>query len=277
MGSKNKESEEKDMARLSPAQAALFPSNGGRTNFLSLANDGDSAVIRFAYNSLDDIIVDTIHEVQDNEGKRKVIGCLRPDNSAPFSLCPLCNSGNPLRKSAYLSVFNQDAGEMQIWQRSGGFFEGTLKPLFEEYKDTPLYSVPFKVKRNGAKGDPRTTYSVIPLPVDGTTLEQLGEPIDAVEQGIVKELSFEEMESFVRTGILPSNNQNNNAPSGIQPRGNGYQNFGQPANVENYNQPQQGYGAPMPQQGYPQNNYGYQPQAPANNNRRTINNGNGGY
>ena len=70
MGSKNKESEEKDMARLSPAQAALFPSNGGRTNFLSLANDGDSAVIRFAYNSLDDIIVDTIHEVQDNEGKR---------------------------------------------------------------------------------------------------------------------------------------------------------------------------------------------------------------
>ena len=52
---------------------------------------------------------------------------------------------------------------------------------------------------------------------------------------------------------------------------------GQPARVEDYSQPApQQYGAP---QGYgPQPNYGYQqPAAPMNNNRRTINNGNGGY
>ena len=266
------------MARLNPAQAAQFPSGGGRTNFLSLSNDGDSAVVRFMYNSLEEIIVDTIHEVQDSEGNRKVISCLRPDNSAPLSVCPLCASGNPFRKSVYLNVFNQDANEAQVWQRGGSFFEKTLQPLFIEYKDTPLCSIPFKIKRNGAKGDPRTTYSVIPLPVDGTTLEQLGEPIDVVEQGIIKELSFDEMDNFTRTGVLPGNNQE--APvqnPGIQPRGNNYNNFGQPARVEDYSQPApQQYGAP---QGYgPQPNYGYQqPAAPMNNNRRTINNGNGGY
>ena len=265
------------MARLNPAQAAQFPSGGGRTSFLTLSNDGDSAVIRFAYNSLDEIIVDTIHEVQDSEGNRKVVSCLRNEISEPISVCPICASGQQYRKTVYLNVFNQDANEMQIWQRGENFFLKTLLPLFTEYKDTPLCSIPFKVKRNGAKGDPRTTYSVIPLPVDGTTLEQLGEPVDVVEQGIIKELSFQEMDNFVRTGILPSNNQGNEAPAGIQPRGNNHQNFGQPARVEDYNQPQQGYGAPAPQ-GYPQqNNFGYQQPAPMNNNRRTINNGNGGY
>ena len=86
------------------------------------------------------------------------------------------------------------------------------------------------------------------------------------------------MDNFIRTGVLLGNNQE--APvqnPGIQPRGNNYNNFGQPARVEDYIQPApQQYGAP---QGYgPQPNYGYQqPAAPMNNNRRTINNGNGGY
>lgn len=240
------------MSRLSPAQAAQFPSGGGRTNFLTLANDGDSAVIRFAYNSMNDIIIDMVHEAQDNQGNRKVIGCLRNELSQPESVCPLCSQGNLLKKTVYLTVYNEDEKQMQVWQRGGGFFSGTLEPLFEEYEDVPLCSVPFKVKRKGAKGDPHTTYSVIPLPVDNTRLEDLGEPIDVVESGILKELSFDEMNTFIQTGALPGGSmQNNDVNNGVQPRNDNYSNFGQRATVESYNQP-------------------------VNTNRRTINN-NGGY
>ena len=110
-------------------------------------------------------------------------------------------------------------------------------------------------------------------------MDQLGETIDVEKEGIVKVLSFQEMENYLRTGQLPqpANQQGGYNNPGIQPRGN---DFGQPARVQDYNQPapMQGYQQPAPAQAPTQGYYQQPVGAPINSTRRTINNnGNGGY
>ena len=86
------------MARLNAQQAATFPSGNGMS-FFQLQNDGDSAVVRFAYDSLEELMsCDSIHSVQDQTGKYRQVDCLRIDNSQPLNLCPLCEAGFPVRK-----------------------------------------------------------------------------------------------------------------------------------------------------------------------------------
>lgn len=247
------------MSKLSAEQAATFPDNSGATNFLSLANDGDQAIVRFAYNSILDIPIYLIHEIPGEDGRNKNVGCLRSSYDQPDSVCPLCAAGYMTKKSIYFNVRNEQTGEMQLWQKTEAFFRRNVLPILQEYEEsgTPICSIPFKIKRNGAKGDTRTTYTLIPLPSDTTTLDDFPEDIIVEETGIVKEFDFNVLQSIANTGIVPNNN-NNNQQQGVTRRGND-QSFGQPARVENYSQP-----APAA--------------APGNRNRRTImNNNNGGY
>lgn len=246
------------MSRLNAQQAASFPESTGRASFLSLANDKDFAVVRFAYNTIDDILnsTDLVHDVM-VDGRNKHVDCLKSDFSQPNSVCPLCASGMTPKKVLYFNVRNEQTGEMQIWQRSESYFKNNMLPLFQEYTNsgTPLCSIPFKIVRNGAKGDTQTKYIFIAQPVDNMQLEQFPDDIDVRELGIIKEYNFQELQNYINTGVFPENQNNNGANNNfIQPR-EGYQNMGQPARVENYQQPM-----------------------PVNNNRRTImNNNNGGY
>ncbi|MGM9543555.1 MAG: hypothetical protein ACI3T9_01095 [Romboutsia timonensis] len=248
------------MARLTPEQAATFPTNTGGTSFLSLQNDKDSAIVRFAYNTVNDILTDSTHDAKNSEGKFRQIDCLRHSKDEPESVCPLCASGSPIKKSVFLNVRNEATGEMQIWQRSEAFFLKQLKPIFDEVTQGgryPLCSVPIKIIRNGAKGDNKTTYLLLPQQGDNMTLDQFPEEIVPQEKGMIKVFTFNQLQNYVNTGIYPEENQNQSQPA-ITPRGNDYNNFGQPARVEDYQ------------------NQGYNNQAPINNNRRTMPN-NGGY
>lgn len=247
------------MARLNAQQAATFPQNSGRSSFLSLQNDGDSAIVRFAYNSMEALLgCDTIHTIKNNQTDKYIaVDCLKTDYSNPDSVCPLCAAGIRMQKVYYLQVRNEETGEMQIWQRSEAFVNNSIKPLLEEYeKDgTPITGLPVKIVRHGARGDMNTTYALIPRPVDGMLLDHFPDDIDVRKEGIVKEYDFNTLQNYVNTGQLPAANNSNNQE--ITPRGNDqYSNFGQPARVENYAQ------APV--------------QTPASRSRRTINN-QGGY
>lgn len=250
------------MAKLNAKQAASFPSSGGRNSFLSLQNDGDSAVVRFAYNTVDELCgCDSVHTIKNNQTDRYVtVDCLKTDNSNPDSVCPLCAAGIKMQKTYYLQVRNEETGEMQLWQRGENFVLNTLVPILSEYEDdgTPITGVPIKIVRKGAKGDLNTKYNLIPKQVDGMTLDQFPEDIDVRADGIIKEYDYNTLQNYIQTGQLPNNNieEDNQV---IQPRGNNnYNNFGQPARVEDYGQ------APAPVQ------------APATRNRRTISN-QGGY
>jgi hypothetical protein len=244
------------MARLNAQQAASFPTGGGRNSFLSLQNDGDSAVVRFAYNSVDELCgCDSVHTIKNTETDKYVtVDCLKTDNSNPDSVCPLCASGIKMQKIYYLQVRHEETGEMLLWQRSENFVLNTLVPLLSDYEadGTPITGLPIKIVRHGAKGDLNTTYALIPKAADGMTLDQFPEDIDVRVEGIVKEYSFQELQNYVATGKLPTAG-NNQEESAIRPRGNAPVNMGQPARVEDYSQ------APV--------------QAPATRSRRTINQG----
>lgn len=247
------------MAKLNAKQAASFPSGGGRNSFLSLQNDGDSAVVRFAYNTVDELCgCDSVHTIKNTQTDKYVtVDCLKTDYSNPDSVCPLCAAGIKMQKVYYLQVRNEETGEMQLWQRGENFVNKNIVPILKDYENdgTPITGVPIKIVRNGAKGDLNTTYNLIPKAVDGMTLDQFPEDIDVREDGIIKEYDFNTLQNYIQTGQLPNNNieEDNEV---IRPRGNMNQNFGQPARVENYAQ------APV--------------QAPATRSRRTMNN-QGGY
>lgn len=247
------------MSRLSAEQAATFPAGSGRNNFLSLQNDGDNAVVRFAYNTLEEIPIHLVHEVKDADGNPKTVGCLKYDNSQPNSVCPLCAAGFLNKKLMYFNVRNEQTGDMQIWQRSEAYFEKSMKPYFLEYTadGTPLCSIPFKIVRNGAKGDTKTTYSLIAKPADNTVLDEFPEEIVVEESGIVKDLNFQELQDYVATGVLPSKN-NNNEEAVVTPRG--------AAPVQQAAPVRQA--APVQRTAAPTRGA-----TPANNNRRTINGG----
>lgn len=244
------------MSRLNAKQAATFPDNTGGTSFLALQNDGDTAIVRFAYNNIDDVPIHLVHYVKGEDGRNKTVSCLRSSFDQPESVCPLCAAGYPTSKVIYFNVRNEETGEMQIWQRTEAFFKRNIVPYFQDLQDsgTPICAVPFKIKRNGAKGDTKTTYTLIPQVADGTVLDDFPEDIIVEEIGIVKEFEFNEVQNIAATGIVPNKNNNNQAVT----RRGGNQDLGQPARVEDYGQPTT-------------------VQTPANRSRRTIMNNNGGY
>ena len=250
------------MSRLNAQQAQSFPDNAGRTNFLSLQNDGDSAVVRFAYRSLGEVPIYLVHNIM-KDGRNHQIGCLRTDYSQPNSVCPLCAAGEVPRKVVYFNLRNEQTGDMQIWQRSENQFRKDITPYLEGYEGQ-IHDVPFLIKRSGAKGDTSTKYAVIAQPVQPLPLDQFPDDIDVEEKGIIKNFSFDELQNYVNTGNLPLNANQASNNNGIQPR-------------NDYNQaPQQVYNQPMGQPAYvqpqvaPVQNYGA---VPVNNNRRTMNNG----
>lgn len=258
------------MARLNAEQAASFPSSGGRSSFLSLQNDGDSAVVRFAYNTVDELCgCDSVHTIKNIQTDRYVtVDCLKTDNSNPDSVCPLCAAGIKMQKTYYLQVRNEETGEMQLWQRGENFVLNTLVPILADYEadGTPITGVPIKIVRKGAKGDLNTKYNLIPRPVDGMLLDQFPQDIDVRAEGIVKEYTFQELQNFIQTGQLPASGNDGDNNQAIRPRGNmnnPYDNMGQPARVENYANQGGPVQAPV--------------QAPATRNRRTISGNQGGY
>lgn len=258
------------MSRLNAQQAESFPDSAGRTSFLSLQNDGDTAVVRFAYKSLQDVPVYLVHNIM-KDGRNHQIGCLRNDYSQPNSVCPLCAAGEVPRKVVYFNLRNEQTGDMQIWQRSENQFKNKIKPYLEGYEGS-IHDVPFLIKRSGAKGSTSTEYAIIAQPVQPLPLDQFPDDIDVEEKNIIKNYTFDELQNYVNTGNLPLNANQASNNNGIQPRNDYNQ-----APMQGYQQPMQqpmGMGQPVyPQQGVPvQNNFGAMP---VNNNRRTMNNNDG--
>ena len=133
--------------------------------YFSLKNDGDSAVVRFMIDSVDDLNVVFMHTVK-VDGRFRAINCLR-DPLQPASSCPLCSADNRPKQRIYiplLSYERDDRGELiavpRIWERPV-FYEKRLSTLTSEYGK--LSNMLFRIVRNGAAGDTNTTYTEMPL------------------------------------------------------------------------------------------------------------------
>lgn len=167
---------------------------GGKTEFFSLRDDGDSALVRFMYNDIDDVQLDVVHEVEVN-GKKRFVNCIRSYND-PMDACPLCKSGNMAKVKMFVPVYDCESGQVKIWQR-GKTFASQIAGLMDEYQ--PLVGTPIKVKRNGKKGDQGTTYQMFGRSSDGTKLSDLPEAPN-LYGGMIMEKSFNELNNFVESG-----------------------------------------------------------------------------
>lgn len=140
-------------------------SSGQRVSYFSLANDGDSAIVRFLCDSTKDFDCCFVHSVNVGGTWRK-INCIR-DAHSPVADCPLCASGQKLQQRIYVHLIEYTKDENgkivatpKVWDRPIGF-ANTLKNYIGEYG--PLSENVFRVKRNGVKGSMDTTYEVMYL------------------------------------------------------------------------------------------------------------------
>ena len=132
-----------------------------KVGFFSLKNDGDEAVVRFAYSSPEEFEVYTVHPVS-IEGKFRKVNCIN-DLRAGIHNCPLCEAGIQLQNKFYIKLIeyvrdenNNIVPQARIWERPTSYLQ-RLTNLFTEYGD--LRNCVFKIKRNGEKGSMKTDYS----------------------------------------------------------------------------------------------------------------------
>lgn len=183
------------MSRFNYENSENYNRSGSSTNYFKLANDGDTAKVRFMYNTMNDIEGLAVHQVELPDGRRKYVNCIR-EYDEPIDNCPLCKSGSRAMPKLFLKLYNEDEGQVQIWERGVTFFK-KLNGLCKRHK--PLVGSLIEIERNGKKGDTKTTYETYDEDDDGTTLEDLPEAPEILGT-IVLDKTYEEIEAFVETG-----------------------------------------------------------------------------
>lgn len=157
------------MAKMKDLNAALqkFQTTGQKGAFFSLANDKDSAVVRFLVGAELKAEKDwfIVHQVE-VEGIKRWVQCSEEHD------CPLCLAGNKPQLKIFLQLVDSRDGLLKTWER-GNTFIPKIQGLMNKYGN--LYERKFEVERHGKKGDQKTTYEVYPLDKDGVNVDELPE------------------------------------------------------------------------------------------------------
>lgn len=143
-----------------------------------LNKEGSSAVVRFPYHSMDDIIYTTTHTVKDYPGSiyGKKIQCEDHD-------CPLCAAHVKkdvrvlLKMLVYVQEGNTIVPKVVLWDRPAAYADIDLKDAFDSYGD--LTTRLFKIKRSGEKIN--TRYTLLPIDKDNAIYNNTTCPIDFTE------------------------------------------------------------------------------------------------
>lgn len=147
-----------------------------KVGYFKLADDGDTAVVRFAYDSPSDFVLTDVHKVKVGDFFRYV-SCLTGTDAGA---CPLCGSPdkNVARHTQRFFVklisYSVDNNTKEVtatpavWDRPADIAYSIIRGYNKgiEYgfypAGTPISDVVFKVRRAGAKGSIATTYDVDP-------------------------------------------------------------------------------------------------------------------
>lgn len=194
------------MARFTANEADNYGGQGNGS-FFSLKNDKDTAVVRFMYNTLEDIEGFAVHEVEIG-GKKRYVNCLREYNE-PVDNCPLCAARYKVLAKLFVMLYDVDAEEVKVWDR-GKTFLSKLSSLCARYN--PLVATPFEIERQGKKGDTNTTYETFAMQSDDMTLEDLPE-VPELLGGLILDKSYEELQFFLDNGDFPKEEGEEAAPA----------------------------------------------------------------
>ncbi len=133
-------------------------------SYFGLKDDGDEAVVRFAYSDPSQFDVYTVHPVT-VDGKFRKVNCLRGFHD-PVEKCPLCEAGEPVQNKIYIKLIKYERAEDGstinivpcVWERPASYIT-ILNNLFSEYGD--ISDCVFKIRRSGERGSLQTTYSIM--------------------------------------------------------------------------------------------------------------------
>jgi hypothetical protein len=201
------------------AQAQNNSANSNvKVGFFKLKNDQDEALVRINVNTMEDLQFATVHQLGAAQRWMKV-GCLNPVGSYSDN-CPLCAAvaaGNNSIGKATKRVFVQmlvsykdpTTGQFAaaipvIWERPAGFASEIASKL-RDYG--PLSERVFKVTRNGAPNDMKTTYPLNYVPIYDKP-EAVPADFSAFNNFNIAKHSFweksvEDINTFLTTGSFP--------------------------------------------------------------------------
>jgi hypothetical protein len=141
--------------------------------FNALRDDGDTALVRFDYDSVKEFTVQDIHRIRVNDKWRSVV-CPRGRYDSKDS-CPLCKAGEYASSKVYVKLLEyvkDETGKIvaqaKVWERPAKFIQKIIG-AYNDASELGLYpmnskisDIVFKVTRNGAKGAKDTDYDIKP-------------------------------------------------------------------------------------------------------------------
>ena len=187
------------MAEFSMNEADNYGGNGGGS-FFTLKDDKDKARVRFLYRGVEDVKGYACHKVAVGD-KDRYVNCLRAYNE-PLDKCPFCAAQLKVTPRLFLSLYNEDAGEVQVWERSKSYFQ-RLASLSSRYN--PLHDEIIEIERSGKKGDMHTTYEFYPIENEPVNLDdfEITNPLGT----IILDKTAEDMNVYLDTGAFPDANE----------------------------------------------------------------------
>ena len=211
---KQKKGEQKIMSKLTFDEAITQQQNSSEANqisFFSLKNDGDNALVRFMYDSVDEFEILSFHNAPVN-GRDRKINCIRESNQ-PVSACPLCAKGSNTQTRIFIRLIeyvideqgNMVTSKPKVWERSISY----AKQL-SDYLNTygPLKDSLFMITRHGASGSKDTKYQIAYMPEKMFAPENFpykGDEFDNYSAlgTVVINASLEDLDYYVNTGMFP--------------------------------------------------------------------------
>ena len=200
------------------AQSAPSSNNAVKVGFFKLKDNGDEALVRFNVGSLDELQFATVHQLS-SATKWMKVSCLNEVGSYSDN-CPLCKrvadgdtSVGKAAKKVYVQLLvaykDKATGQFSnpipvIWEKPAGFSK-EIATLLNNYGS--LKEHVFKVTRNGAAGDMKTTYNIAYLPLYDKP-EIIANDFSAFNNFKINKHSYwektlEEIETFLATGSFP--------------------------------------------------------------------------
>lgn len=198
------------MARFKIGEENNFGGNGGG-GFFSLRNDGDTARVRFLYDSVEDVEGFAVHQVEVN-GKKRYVNCIREAGDSK-DVCPLCAANQFVTAKFFIPLYNVDEDRTMIWER-GKQFGSKLGKLCARYPH--LVQTEFEIERNGKPRDTNTTYEIYPGDKDDSVAVEDFEEVKILG-GLVIDATADDMDEYLNTGSFSCLN-NNSGDEDVQPR-----------------------------------------------------------
>ena len=167
------------MATINFSEFSKF--NQGEGGSFFTLKSGESASVRILYDSYDDIIGETVHQVRNENGGFASVICPRDDKDA-IDMCDYCKEGQKPVLRAIIPIYNEDSKKIEYWPRSGTFIDGTLRMTLDLIvnQGKSIASQPYIIRREG--NGLETKYVVLPNGVpDDKNKNSFGEVKDPIK------------------------------------------------------------------------------------------------